>query len=93
MLKKHREFNKKLMKEDLNKEELKCYNKLMVGIEKASVKEKKEVAHLMEVFIETDETVYTNCARCGKRFEEVNKNIKLKDKKIYCDKCLEKMWS
>ena len=82
-------FDKKITKEDLNKEELKCYNKLMEGIKNASSEEKKEVAHLMEVFIEADEKVHLKCTRCGKSFEDDNWD----NKKIYCDECLSKMWS
>ena len=82
-------FDKKITKEDLNKEELKCYKKLMEGIKDASPEEKEEVDHLMNVFIEAEEKIHIKCARCGKDFE----NESLNNKKIYCDECLGKMWS
>ena len=86
-------FNKDLTKEDLNEEELECYNKLMDGIQGASNKEKEEVAHLMEVFIETDEAIFTKCMRCGKEFEDNFIGATEDNKKIYCNGCLKKMWS
>lgn len=86
---KYKGFNKNLTKEDLNKEELKHYNKLIEGINNASHKEKEEIAHLMNVYIETEEETYTKCVRCGKKF----KDMRLEENKIYCDDCLKKMWS
>ena len=86
-------FNKNLTKEDLNEEELECYNKLMKGIQGASDKEKEEVTHLMEVFIETDETTLTKCVRCGKEFKDTSKLATEDNKRIYCNICLKKMWS
>lgn len=97
MVKQYREFDKSLTREDLNEEELECYKKLMKGINKTSKKEKNEVSHLMEVFIENDEDVHTNCIRCGEEFENdtegVSRSAHLIDKRIYCNKCLKKMWS
>ena len=80
-------FNKVLMKEDLNEEELECYDILMDGIKEASEEEKKEVAHLIDVFIEADEKISTKCIKCGKEFDD-----NLVDKRIYCKDCLKKMW-
>lgn len=89
MTEKYKGFDKNLTKNDLNREELECYNKLMEGIKNVSQKEKEEIAHLMGVFLETEEKVHTKCVRCGKEFKDEN----LDDKKIYCDECLKKMWS
>lgn len=86
-------FNKNLTKEDLNEEELDCYNKLMGGIQGASDKEKKEVAHLIDVFIETDEDNSVKCIRCGKEFKDEFKGRTEENKRVYCDSCLMKMWS
>ncbi len=87
-------FNKGLTKEDLDEEELENYNKLMEGIIRdASDKEKSEIAHLMEVVIESEETEYTHCARCNKKLIRENGCIEKDDKKIYCDTCIKKMWS
>ena len=85
-------FSKTLTKDDLNEEERKCYDNLMEGINDSSTKEKEEVAHLMEVFIEADEKVYTKCARCGKDFEDTFEGETPENKRIYCDDCLNKMW-
>lgn len=89
MVNKYKGFNKNLMKKDLNKEELRCYNILMNNIKGHSEKEKGEVTHLMNVFVEADEKVHVKCARCGKDFEDKNSD----NKNIYCNKCLNKMWS
>ncbi len=86
-------FNKDLTKEDLSKEELKSYNKLMEGINKATSDEKNEVTHLMNVFIETDEETYTNCVRCGKEFSDDYEDLNSGNKRMYCNNCLKKMWS
>jgi len=56
-------------------------------------KEEDEIAHLMNIFVEAEEEVFTSCARCGEDFIDNHNDIKEKDKKIYCDKCLDKMWS
>ncbi len=85
-------FIKDLTKEDLNKEEMKSYNKLMEGINKASSGEKDEVAHLMDVFIETEEKTYVNCVRCGESFSDDYEDLNTENKRIYCDDCLRKMW-
>ncbi len=88
-MKKYKGLNKNLAKEDLNKEELKCYNVLMDNIKGYSKQEKDEVTHLMEVFLEAEEKVHIKCARCGKDFDDIESD----DKQIYCDDCLKKMWS
>ena len=93
MNKKYKGFNEKLTKKDLTKEELKCYNKLMEGINEASIKEKDDIAHLMEIYIETDEGIFTNCNRCGKKFKNKFKGDTEINKRIYCDDCISKMWS
>lgn len=85
-------FNKDLTKEDLNEEEMECYNKLMEGISEASLEEKDEVAHLMNVFIDIEEKTYTNCVRCGKEFIDDYKDLNSENKRIYCNNCLNKMW-
>jgi len=92
-MEKYKGFNKELTKEDLNKEELECYDKLMDGIGKASMEEKDEVAHLMDVAIEAEETVYTHCVRCGKKFTDDDEDPDEKDARTYCKNCLKKMWS
>lgn len=85
-------FNKDLTKNDLNKEELKCYNKLMDGIKDAEGKKKEEIAHLMNVVIEADEEEHTDCTRCSKEFIDDYKDKNDENKRIYCDDCLKKMW-
>jgi len=85
-------FNKNLTKKNLSKMELKCYNKLMEGIKKSSTEEKNEVARLMEIFIEADEGISTNCNRCGIRFKDKFKGATETNKRIYCDSCIDKMW-
>ena len=86
-------FNKDLAKEDLNKEELGCYNKLMDGIDKASYEEKDDIAHLMEVVIESEEKEHTHCARCKAEFTDDYNDINNENKRIYCNDCIGKMWS
>lgn len=89
----YRGLNKDITKEDLNEEELECYNKLMEGISVAPEAEKEEVTHLMEVFIKADEEVATKCIRCGKDFEDNFDGATKDNKRVYCDQCLKKMWS
>ena len=90
---KYKGFKEDLTKEDLTEEELKHYNSLMEGIESSSGDEKEEIAHLMEVFIEADEEDYTTCARCEKEFEDTFEGVNETNKRIYCNSCLDKMWS
>lgn len=89
---KYKGFNKDLMKEDLNEEELECYNKLMDGINKASIKEKDEVAHLMDIVVDMDEEIHTNCIRCGEEFTDKYEDLNDGNKRVYCNDCLSKMW-
>lgn len=93
MKKIYKGFNKNLTKENLNKMELKCYNKLMEGINKSSNEEKNEVAHLMEIFVEAEEGTFANCNRCGIKFKNTFEGTTEINKRIYCDKCIKKMWS
>ncbi len=88
----YRGFNKDLTKEDLNKEELECYNKLMDGISKASKEEKDDVAHLMGVVVEMEEETHTNCIRCGEEFTDEYEDLNDGNKRVYCNNCLRKMW-
>ena len=86
-------FNKNLTKKDLDEKELDYYNELMDGIHSASIEEKKEIAHLMEVFIDADEDTHSKCIRCGDEFNNDSQNIMPESKKVYCNRCLRKMWS
>lgn len=88
----YKRLTKDLTKDDLNKEELECYNQLMIGIDKSSENEKDEIAHLIDVVIESDEKVHTNCVRCGGEFEDDTEYLSIGEKRIYCDGCLKKMW-
>ena len=92
-IKENKSFNNNLTKEDLNKEELQSYNKLMDGISNAPKEEKDEVAHLMEMFVETEEEVHTKCVRCKKEFNDEKDYLDGEVKRIYCNDCLNKMWS
>lgn len=89
----YRGFNKDLKKEDLNKEELEYYNKLMSEIDYAYPKEKDEVAHLMNIYLETEEETLVNCIRCSKEFVDNYEDLNEGNKRIYCDDCLRKMWA
>ena len=93
MEKDYKGFDKNITKEDLTSEELECYNNLMDGIRGASGGEQEEVAHLMEIFLETEEAVPTKCMRCKTGFKDKFKGASETNKRIYCDSCLEQMWS
>lgn len=86
-------FNKELVKKDLDEGELECYNKLMDGIKVASDNEKEEISHLMEIYIRSDEGISTSCNRCGVEFKDNFKEATEDNKRIYCDKCIRKMWA
>lgn len=93
MIDNYKGFNKNITKEDLDKEELVCYNKLMEGIEGASEKEKEEIAHLMDVVIEADGEEDNKCVRCGENFDDdIDEGVNFEHKRTYCNKCLIKMW-
>ncbi len=85
-------FNNQLAKEDLNEEELECYDKLMEGIDKASLKEKEDIAHLMDIAVEAEETDYIDCARCGGEFTDKYEDLDDDNKRVYCNDCLKVMW-
>jgi len=86
-------FDKDITKDDLNEEELQCYNKLMDGIEGVSSEKKDEIAHLMDIVIESEIETHTNCVRCGKNFSDDSKISDDGFNRVYCDECLKKMWS
>ena len=55
--------------------------------------EEEEVNHLMDVFIETEETEHANCLRCGADFIDNYEDLNIGNKRIYCNECIKKMWS
>ena len=85
-------FNNHLTKEDLDEEELECYDRLMEGINKASSEEKEDIAHLMDIAVEAEETDYINCVRCGGEFTDKYEDLNDGNKRVYCNDCLKVMW-
>jgi len=89
----YRGFNKNLTKEDLSEDELECYNKFMDSISGVSEEEKEEVARLMDLVIESEVEEHNNCLRCGKEFNDKDREANGGGNTIYCSKCLMKMWN